>query len=171
MRLMSCMSSCSFQIDSDSTMIAPVVNFLHRFIHSTHLCDETSGIRVCVALEEALNNALFHGNLEISSDAREGDRAAYRRLIEERRATSPYKDRKVLLTVSIHDSYGRFTIRDEGPGFDKSILPDPTDPVNLERPRGRGLLLMRTFMDEVRFNENGNEVILLKHKAPATASH
>ena len=55
-------------------------------------------------------------------------------------------------------------VRDEGNGFDPTILPDPTDPANLEKSSGRGILLMRTFMDEVVFNEVGNEVQMLKRR-------
>jgi anti-sigma regulatory factor (Ser/Thr protein kinase) len=55
----------------------------------------------------------------------------------------------------------KFVIRDEGPGFDPSTLPDPTDPENLLRPCGRGVMLMRTFMNEVTFNDRGNEVTLI----------
>ncbi len=58
-------------------------------------------------------------------------------------------------------------IRDEGKGFDPNSLPDPTDPVNLDKVSGRGLLLMRTFVDGVRFNECGNEVTLIKRRRPA----
>jgi anti-sigma regulatory factor (Ser/Thr protein kinase) len=56
----------------------------------------------------------------------------------------------------------RFVIRDEGPGFDPHKVPDPTDPENLERESGRGLLLMRSFMDSVAYNPTGNEVTLVK---------
>ena len=57
-----------------------------------------------------------------------------------------------------------YVIRDEGPGFDVSGLPDPTDPANLDRPCGRGMLLMRTFMDNVIYNDRGNEVTLFKER-------
>ena len=60
-----------------------------------------------------------------------------------------------------------YTVRDEGPGFDPASLPDPTDPANLDRPCGRGLLLMRTFMDNVIFNDKGNEVTLADCFQPA----
>jgi anti-sigma regulatory factor (Ser/Thr protein kinase) len=56
----------------------------------------------------------------------------------------------------------KFIVRDEGPGFDPHGLPDPTDPANLEKASGRGLLLMRTFMDSVSFNDLGNEVTMVK---------
>jgi anti-sigma regulatory factor (Ser/Thr protein kinase) len=59
-----------------------------------------------------------------------------------------------------------YVITDEGPGFDPSALPDPTDISQLERVSGRGLLLIRTFMDEVRHNDRGNEITMIKHLAP-----
>ena len=59
----------------------------------------------------------------------------------------------------------RITIRDQGPGFDPSRLPDPTVPENIGKISGRGLLLIRTFMDDVRFNETGNEITLVKKKS------
>ena len=58
----------------------------------------------------------------------------------------------------------RFVIRDEGPGFDVSAAPDPRDPAVLEREEGRGLMLIRTFMDEVTHNDRGNEITMVKRK-------
>jgi anti-sigma regulatory factor (Ser/Thr protein kinase) len=57
-----------------------------------------------------------------------------------------------------------FVIADQGSGFDASQLPNPSDPIVLERPSGRGILLMRTFMDEVHYNSTGNLVTLVKHR-------
>ena len=57
-----------------------------------------------------------------------------------------------------------FSISDDGKGFDTSKLPDPTDPTAMTKPHGRGLLLMRSFMDEVRFNKSGNTVTMVKSK-------
>jgi len=165
-RLLDCMTGCSFTLDNDASMIPALVNYLRRLIRKTGLCDETNGIRTCVALEEALNNALYHGNLELDSVAREGDRAAYRALVEERRRTEPYRNRRLHVNVHVMPTYGSFSIRDEGKGFDPNQLPDPTDPANLEKLSGRGLLLMRTFMDQVVFNDQGNEVTLIKNKRP-----
>ena len=53
-------------------------------------------------------------------------------------------------------------IRDEGEGFDVTSLPDPTDPENLVRASGRGVMLMQMFMSEVRYNDIGNEVRMIK---------
>ncbi|HOF18390.1 MAG TPA: ATP-binding protein [Phycisphaerae bacterium] len=51
---------------------------------------------------------------------------------------------------------------DEGTGFDPTRVPDPTADENLEKPSGRGLMLMRAYMDEVRYNDRGNQVFLMK---------
>jgi anti-sigma regulatory factor (Ser/Thr protein kinase) len=68
------------------------------------------------------------------------------------------------VSVHVEEDHGKFVIRDEGPGFDPRQLPDPTAPTNLEKPSGRGLLLMRTFMDEVVYNDAGNQVTLVKRR-------
>jgi len=57
-----------------------------------------------------------------------------------------------------------FAVRDEGPGFDVSGIPDPTDPENMLKPSGRGLLLIRTFMDEATHNAAGNEITLVRRR-------
>lgn len=164
-RLHECMMGCAFVLENEASLITAMVKYARSFIRRTGLCDETNGIRTCVALEEALNNAMFHGNLEIDSSTREGDRAVYRALVEERKRSEPYRSRRIYMELRATPTQGEFSIRDEGPGFDFRQLPDPTDPQNLEKPSGRGLLLMQTFMDEVRFNECGNQVTLIKRRA------
>jgi anti-sigma regulatory factor (Ser/Thr protein kinase) len=82
--------------------------------------------------------------------------------VEQRTAEAPYRNRQLQVTVDVSPTRGIFTIRDQGPGFDPRKLPDPTDPVNLEKVSGRGLLLMRTFMDDVQFNDTGNQVTMTK---------
>src|SRR5262249_40063385 len=129
--------------------IAPLVGHLEAGLTRMALCDETGLIRIAVALREALVNAMEHGNLEVSSVLREGDGRSYHELVQARRQQSPYCDRRVHLTVKESRSEAVYAVRDEGPGFDPSILPDPTDPANLEKVSGRGLLLICTFMDEV----------------------
>ena len=75
--------------------------------------------------------------------------------------------------IIAHESSGdlEYVVKDEGPGFDPTILPDPTNAENLLNVSGRGITLMRTFMDEVTFNDRGNEVTMRKSQAavPATA--
>ena len=68
------------------------------------------------------------------------------------------------MAAHFQEDEARFVIRDEGPGFDPRTLPDPTDPENLLKPSGRGVMLIRTFMDAVAFNETGNEITMIKRQ-------
>jgi anti-sigma regulatory factor (Ser/Thr protein kinase) len=103
---------------------------------------------------------MHHGNLELDSELRQGDGKAYEALMQERLKQEPYRSRKLYVHLKLTRDEARFVLRDEGPGFDVSKLPDPTDPENLLKPSGRGILLMRLFLDEVRHNEVGNEITL-----------
>jgi serine/threonine-protein kinase RsbW len=94
---------------------------------------EICGMRV--ALEEALINAVKHGH--------GGD---------------PAKEVRVRYAVSPDEAL--VAVEDQGPGFDPGRVPDPLAPENLEKPSGRGLLLMRHYLTEVRFNGRGNAVTL-----------
>ncbi|MES1260202.1 MAG: ATP-binding protein, partial [Acidobacteriota bacterium] len=71
---------------------------------------------------------------------------------------------RIFVSVKVTNTQAIYVVRDEGPGFDPTTLPDPTDPTNLDSPCGRGLLLMRTFMDNVIYNDKGNEVTLFKER-------
>ena len=95
----------------------------------------------------------------------ESEDNAYRRLGDERTKQPPYCDRRVRVTATLTPCEAKFVIRDDGPGFDSSRLPDPTNPENLLKPNGRGIMLMGTFLDEVKFNDRGNEVTLIKRRA------
>lgn len=164
-RLMECMGTgeFAFTLSNDAELIPSLVGYVQNITRSVGLCDDSDSVRVCIALEEALRNALFHGNLEISSEVREGDPEQYADVLAQRLAGDPWRCRRLHVQVRLSRKEGTFVIRDEGPGFDPASLPDPTDPANLEKVSGRGLLLMRTFMDEVRFNATGNEVTMIKH--------
>jgi CheY-like chemotaxis protein len=165
-RLLDCLTEVEtrFVLENDRSLIPPLVNYFQEQMTRLQLCDQTGRVRVGVALEEALLNALYHGNLEVGSALRQESEEAYQRLAEERREQLPYRERRILLTASLSRSRAVFVIRDEGPGFDPGNLPDPTDPANLERTSGRGLLLIQTFMDEVSYNPTGNEMTMVKHR-------
>lgn len=163
-RLMGSMtrSNCTFVLENDSALIAPLISRVQEDCGYMNLYDDSEGTRIGVALEEALANALYHGNLEVHSDLREQDDKTYWTLAQERSRQPPYCDRRVHVTAELSRQRAVFVIRDDGTGFDPSTLPDPTDPANLEKASGRGILLMRTFMDEVTYNDKGNEVTLVK---------
>ena len=90
-----------------------------------------------LALEEGLNNAINHGNRR-------------------------HPGRNVRIAFDVDEKRTSITITDEGKGFDPSKVPDPTADENLEKPSGRGIMLIRSYMDEVKFNDRGNEVRMVK---------
>ena len=164
LRLLECLidTQSHFVLENDAALIPSLIGHLENNLTRMRLCDENGLIRVAVALREALINAIHHGNLEIDSSLREKDEKHYCTLVQERRQQEPYLDRRVHVYAkeSHHEAY--YVIRDEGPGFDPTSLPDPLDPANLEKVSGRGLLLIRTFMDEVHHNKEGNEITMIK---------
>lgn len=96
---------------------------------------------VRLAMEEALINAIKHGNHYDPS-------------------------KRVQICCRIYPDLIRIEIEDEGKGFDLASVPDPTDPDNLESPCGRGIMLMRSFMSRVEFNETGNRVLMERARTP-----
>jgi CheY-like chemotaxis protein/anti-sigma regulatory factor (Ser/Thr protein kinase) len=161
-------SQSEFKLENDSSLIPPLIGFLQDNATRMGICDDRDRVRVGVALDEALVNALYHGNLELSSQLRDSDQKRYRDLIAERQKSSPYQQRRIHVEANLSSKEFAISIRDEGPGFDPSSLPDPTDPANIESLGGRGVMLMRTFMDEVKFNEHGNQVTLVKRQKNST---
>jgi CheY-like chemotaxis protein len=157
-------SESRFVLHNDPALITPLIGHLEDTLSRLDLCDRNDLMRVGIALQEALTNAMDHGNLEVSSELRQQDESNYQELVRQRRQQKPYQDRRVYLTARVSPAEAAYIIRDQGPGFSPSVLPDPTDPANLERIGGRGLLLIRTFMDQVFHNETGNEVTLVKRR-------
>jgi CheY-like chemotaxis protein len=159
-------------LPNDPALIPAVIAHVESLLGFLKFADANERMRLSVALREAILNAMEHGNLEADSDLRQEDERVYHEVVSRRRREAPYKDRRVHLDSRLSEAEARFVIRDEGPGFDQSRLPDPTDPENWERVGGRGLLLIRTFMDEVWHNPAGNEITLVKHaeSKPAQAA-
>ena len=162
-----------FELGYEKNGLETLVNHSQQCLAQLDFGDEAELIRVGMALTEALNNAVDHGNLELDSTLREEADGRYDQLRKERLLTLPYRDRRVYLTQKLTSQEAVFVVKDEGAGFDPTQLPDPTDPENLMRASGRGMLLIRTFMDEVKFNEAGNEITLVKKRRqpPAQASN
>jgi CheY-like chemotaxis protein len=161
-RLLGHLRAASFVLENDLDLLSSLVSYLTRVLRDSGIFDESDCHRISTALDEALTNACYHGNLEVRSEIRDHDARAYRVLAKERRQVAPYRDRRIHVSVTLESDAVRFVIRDDGRGFDAAAVRDPTRPDQLERPSGRGIFLMKTFLDEVRYNITGNQVTLLK---------
>lgn len=101
--------------------------------------DESAVFSIKLALEEGVTNAIKHGN-----------------------NLNPRKH--VTLDYTVTDDEVRIEITDEGPGFDPTEVPDCTAEENLERPSGRGIMLMKAYMTDVWYAEGGNRVVMIKKR-------
>jgi serine/threonine-protein kinase RsbW len=110
-----------------------------------NLCEPIHLANMNIALYEALANAILHGNHGVES-------------------------KKVRVTAEIGYNEVKFIIRDEGDGFVPDDIANPTDSKNLYKASGRGIHLMKHFMDEVTYNGIGNEVTLVKKRCPSPAA-
>lgn len=170
-QLLNCLTGTEFhfRLENDAALIDPLVDLVQKMVAGMQLCDFPGRLQIGVALKAALLNALFHGSLEIGmARTEEGEDELLQEkdlsLVERRRAQPPYRDRRIFVDVKLSEDEARFAIRDEGPGFDLSAVPDAGDAGALDDDRGRGLSLMRTFMDELTFNDVGNQVDMVKFR-------
>ena len=160
----------TFVLDNDPSLIEPLATHLLDELARMGLCEEAERTRVAVALQEAVKNALYHGNLELGYELREQDKPAYDALVAQRRQELPYRDRRICVEARLSRSEATLVIRDDGRGFDPSALPGPADPAGAARPHGRGVLLMRSLMDEVMYDKGGNAVTLVKRRRSQSGS-
>jgi serine/threonine-protein kinase RsbW len=128
------MNTISIQIPSILENIRMIESFIDNSKEKFQLDEDLYG-NIMIAVTEAVNNAIKHGNANNSS-------------------------KNVFLSLTLNQNLLKFVIKDEGSGFDHDNLPDPTAPENLEKPGGRGIFLMKHLSDEVEFTENGKTVEL-----------
>lgn len=132
------------ELPSDVRSIEHAVEYVVRRCHGCERHAQRLRLNFRVGLTEALSNAMLYGN-----------------------AHDPSK--RVRVEVSISEGAIQARVTDQGRGFDPRAIPDPTCPENILKSGGRGLFLMRQLLDEVRYNESGNEVTLvlrLDHGGP-----
>ena len=128
------MNTISIQVPSIIENIRMIESFIDNAKERFQLDDDIYG-NIMIAVTEAVNNAIKHGN--------SGDRS-----------------KNVSLSLFLNESMIKFIVKDEGRGFNYENLPDPTAPENLEKVGGRGIFLMKHLSDEVQFREEGRVVEL-----------
>lgn len=124
------------KFSSDPDNLAEVEKFFTDVADEFNLDDEIKN-NLSLSLSEAASNAMVHGN-----------------------KLDPKKYVDIIITVG--DNKIEVVIKDEGNGFDPSSVPDPTAPENLLKDSGRGIHIMKTFLENIRYNftDSGTEVIL-----------
>ncbi len=156
-----------FEFGNDSELISPLVGLILQVVSGMELISGADMNRLGIAIEHALVNAMYRGNLQLGPSVTPPHHAiiydeATSDLIERRKSESPYRDRKIYVTAIASKSEIRVVIRDEGNGFDTSKVPLDVPADLFAADSGKGLVLMKSFADELSFNEVGNEVTMIK---------
>jgi CheY-like chemotaxis protein/anti-sigma regulatory factor (Ser/Thr protein kinase) len=157
----------AFVLENQSSLIGPTIEHLQGNLPSW---SDRDRLQLGMAMDEALVNAMHHGNLEVDSKLREcEDGTSYYEMIRTRQTVSPFCHRRVRVEAEFSDCHICVQISDDGPGFDPSTIPNPTDDDNLHKVSGRGLFLIRSFMDQVAHNQTGNQITMTKLRREPTA--
>lgn len=132
------------EIPSDLVLLEPVTSYLIMRVEQAWSLPAGTCPSLSIALSESLINAIKHGN-----------------------TSDPSK--LVRITTEVSSDEARFTVEDEGNGFDEENLPHPCSPDNLLKTSGRGVLLIKSIMDEARYNHPGNRLTMIKTRASLLA--
>ncbi len=157
----------TFLLENDPRVIPQFVEEVLAKITSMRLCDSSEIRHLAVAIEEALLNAMLHGNMQLNADEVQQVRSEQMKgeesaILQRQRQQAEITNRKVETSYALSRQELRFVVRDQGGGFDLTTIPASGDPDPIDAERGRGLVLIQNFMDEVKFNEQGNEITMIK---------
>lgn len=154
----------AFVLENDLGLIGPLIEHLQNKMPKW---SEPDRLQIGMALDEALVNAMHHGNLEVESELREStdhDEDLYYEKVRERQSQAPFSERRVQVKANFSSDSIDVQITDEGPGFNPNSIDDPRSAENVTKVSGRGLFLIRTFMDTVVHNDAGNEITMRKQR-------
>src|SRR4051794_35094994 len=142
--------------------IEPTVEYLCQRAALSGSCHEARAGKLMVALHEALTNAVVHGNLEVSSELKERGDDSFARALAERAADPALAGREVEIAVDFDGAVCRWVITDQGRGFDveRVLARCLGDDPEVLLASGRGILMMHSFLDAVRFDQGGRRVTL-----------
>lgn len=176
-KLIECMTENRFvfEIPNQPDMFMPAIDLTLQMACGIELLNDSDRPRVAMALKQALENAMYRGNLQLTREQWQSESSndvpnKQAPIVVERLAVAPYSDRKIHFDARVIREMLRVVIRDQGPGFDISGAAKSGDPQAMDSQNGRGLVLMTTLMDKISFNESGNEITLIKYRDSCSPS-
>src|SRR6185437_8117660 len=152
----------TLHIPSQPEWIAPAVEYLKDKAILCGACHEARANKLMLALQEALTNSIVHGNLELSSDLKEQSDNAFAEALAARSVDPHYGTRMVEVRIDYNGERCRWTFTDQGKGFDveRALARAANLDPEMLLSSGRGILLMRAFLDDVRYEVGGRRVVL-----------
>jgi DNA-binding response OmpR family regulator len=166
-------SSKVFECASQDLEIDAVLHVIVKELADLGFCEESESMKISLAVREAIDNAIEHGNLELPSGHKHKEYMinpqAFQRWKNQRLSDPQFGRKKIRIEFSCSGDRMEVKVRDEGPGFDTSGLPKTVDQVEQMDSNLHGYRLMLLSMDEVRYNPTGNEVTLVKLRNGSSA--
>ena len=152
-----------FEFTAADTQIQPIINQIA--LHLGAIAVESEIIHLKIGIEEMIRNAVEHGHLGITGEEKHRalEHGVFGELVHERLQAGDNAKKRITLCSRLNAAELVVTVADEGAGFDWRSLPELT-PESLLRFSGRGILLTRIYFDEVRYNDRGNEVTLVRRR-------
>lgn len=157
-----------FELPNKPKLLSTAIDLTLQMASGMRLLSGVDRFRVGLALRHAASNALYRGNLELtrdqyqqSSSDDESDESDNPE-VQKRMGSEPYKDRKIHFEARLMRDLIRVVIRDQGHGFDVNAFTNIDDSNAIASDSGRGLVMIRNFMDKVSFNDSGNEITMVK---------
>ncbi|MCH7815721.1 MAG: response regulator [Proteobacteria bacterium] len=151
--------------DSKLSHIRNIISYFNKYNRDVCANYDLDGNKIAICLQECLTNAIIHGNFRVDSGLKERDWSLFDKVIKEKEAQEAFSRKKVFINFRQTPDKLQFDIEDEGSGFDPALLPDPTDPESWLKLSGRGILFIRSYMDEVEWNDVGNSIVMTKYLA------
>jgi anti-sigma regulatory factor (Ser/Thr protein kinase) len=155
-----------FRLPSKPHWIEPAVEFLTKKAILCGACEESRSGKLLLVLQEALANAMIHGNLELSSELKEAGDSSFAEALARRAADPRLAGRCVDVLFDYDGGRCRWTITDEGPGFDFASFLRRLESDESENllASGRGILIMKSFMDELKYQDGGRRLVLTLYR-------
>ena len=153
--------SGELRLDTDLLLVQYYSSLFSNYLFKEGLIDRNKKFSVKLTLEELLTNAMEHGNAGMTFDEKtelQDQGRSIQDFVDERMRLSPWVGRKVTLAYGISPRSSRFTITDEGDGFDTALLPRRGEEMDVDLEHGRGIFLSMHSADNLAYNDKGNEV-------------
>ena len=141
-----------------------IVSFITQHLPFYNLATKGELTIMRMMLAEALENAIFYGNLELSQELKRSHFDQFLQEAEKRRQMEDYKYRRVHIDYELSSNSAMYVFRDDGKGFDHRYIPDPKTAEGIFQSNYSGLIAIRHFMDEVFWNERGNQITMIRYK-------
>ena len=160
----SILESRTIEMENDFEYIGSITTFITRNLPRYEILRPEELFTIRIVLKEALENAIVHGNLEMTDVLHRLGFEEMREAIAERREEEPYRNRRIVLNYKISKNSAKYVIRDEGKGFDHDYEAGNQETEEIFQNTGKGLLLITNFMHEVYWNERGNEITMVRYR-------